>query len=124
VRAGLIRATPDDVPRSSDRFAVFHALLDRVLRGPATAPSAVRAAAAGTEPIGQAELDALLDKVRHHAYRVTDDDIARVKAAGVDEETIFELTIAAALGVSVRRLAAAVAAIEAVDAKGSDRAAG
>lgn len=94
---------------------IFDALVDRVLGGPAVTAPEVRAAVAdgGDGAPIPAELAELLDKVRRHAYKVTDADIARVKAVGVDEETIFELTIAAAIGVSRRRLEAAMRVIDA-----------
>lgn len=88
------------------------ALIDRVLDGPGVASSAERRAAYGTGTEGlPAAAAAVIEKVRKHAYKVTDEDIAALEAAGLDEERIFELTIAAALGVSKRRLDAAMKAI-------------
>lgn len=54
-----------------------------------------------------------LEKVRRHAHRITDEDIAGLRAAGLSEDAIFELTVAAALGVSKRRLELAMEAIRA-----------
>lgn len=45
-----------------------------------------------------------LDKVVHHAYKVVDADVERLKRADYSEDEIFELTIAAALGASLARL--------------------
>jgi alkylhydroperoxidase family enzyme len=86
--------------------------MDRVLEGPGASSPAERRAAAGTgtEGLPPAAV-AVIEKVRRHAYKVTDEDIAALKAAGLDEERIFELTIAAAVGVSNRRLEAAMKAI-------------
>jgi predicted nucleic-acid-binding protein len=53
---------------------------------------------------------ALLVKVTEHAYKVTDEDLAAVKAHLAEDE-IFELVIAAAMGKASRQLAAAQAAI-------------
>jgi hypothetical protein len=98
----------------SERFA---ALVERVVDGQGTAPAAVRAAAAGTGSAGLPESAApVIDKIRRHASRVTDEDIASLRAAGLDEDTIYELTVAAALGVAQRRLTAALEAIDAVTA--------
>jgi alkylhydroperoxidase family enzyme len=54
----------------------------------------------------------LLDKVARHAYRVTDDDIAAAKAAGLGEDEIFELVVCAALGQATRQLESALAALD------------
>jgi alkylhydroperoxidase family enzyme len=47
--------------------------------------------------------------VREHAYRVTDADISALRAHGLSDDAIFELTVAAALGEAQRRLAAGLA---------------
>jgi alkylhydroperoxidase family enzyme len=49
-----------------------------------------------------------LDKVRRHAYRVTDEDVEELKRAGHSEDEIFELTVAAAVGAGLERRAAAL----------------
>jgi hypothetical protein len=89
---------------------VFADLYERVVRGPGVTTPAEREAAAGTGPV-----HAALQKVRDAAYKVTNDDIAALKASGLSEDAIFELTIAAALGVSKRRLDAAMKAIDAAE---------
>ena len=53
------------------------------------------------------EMGAYLEKVHAHAYRVTDQDVAALKAAGIAEDTIFEQTVAAAIAEGFRRLDAA-----------------
>lgn len=45
-----------------------------------------------------------LDKVRRHAYRVTDRDVEALKAAGHSEDEIFEHTVAAAVAAGLERL--------------------
>lgn len=37
-------------------------------------------------------------KVRDESYRVTDADVAKLRAVGVSEDEIFEVTVAAAVG--------------------------
>ena len=44
--------------------------------------------------------------VRSHPARVTDADIQRLRAVGLDDDAIFELTVAAALGAGMDRLRA------------------
>jgi alkylhydroperoxidase family enzyme len=50
--------------------------------------------------------------VRQHAYRVTDADITALRAHGLSDDAIFELTVAAALGEGQRRLAAGLALLD------------
>ena len=58
------------------------------------------------------DLTAYLDKVRHASHRITDEDVAAMRGAGFSEDAIFELTVAAALGVALERHAAARIALE------------
>ena len=57
-----------------------------------------------------ADLQALVDKVHRHAYRVTDEDVASVQAKYGDDQT-FEIVVSAALGASRRRLLAGLKAL-------------
>jgi hypothetical protein len=69
-----------------------------------------RAAFANT---GVAEpMRALVDKVTRNAWKVTGEDVAAAKAAGVPEDEIFELAVCAALGQATRQLDAALAALD------------
>jgi alkylhydroperoxidase family enzyme len=45
-----------------------------------------------------------LNKVRRHAYRVTDADIQRLLDAGFSEDEIFEHTVSAAVAAGLERL--------------------
>lgn len=66
--------------------------------------------AAAPEP--PAELAPYLEKVRKGAYTVTDADVEGLKAAGFSEDQIFEATVTAAIGEGLRRLDAALEAID------------
>ena len=70
---------------------------------------ALRAAAASGKEL-PADLAPVIAKIRAHAYKVTDEDIEALKQAGRSEDEIFELTIAAAVGVSILRASRALAA--------------
>jgi hypothetical protein len=72
-----------------------------------TPPERRRAAFEGRADEGV--LGHYLDKVRRHAYRVVDEDVAGLRASGLDDDAIFELTFAAALGVAAERLEAGLA---------------
>jgi hypothetical protein len=50
------------------------------------------------------EFAAYLDKVRRHAYKVTDADVEAMKDAGYSDDEIFEQTVAAAVGAGLYRL--------------------
>ena len=90
---------------------------DAVLTGRARlSPTVRRIAFDGGDP--GAETAAFLAKVRQHAYRVTDADIAALRAAGWNDETIYELTVAAAVGEGQRRLDLGLAALRAAQEAG------
>ena len=85
-------------------------VLERVLEGPGESDPSIRLAAAeGSGAAG--DLQALVDKIHRHAYRVTDDDLARLRGSYGDDR-IFEVVVSAALGASRRRLLAGLEALE------------
>jgi alkylhydroperoxidase family enzyme len=91
-------------------------VVDRVLSGDGTAsPEQRRAAYDNHTPALAEPVRALIDKVARHAYRVTDEDVAAAKAAGASEDQLFELCVCAAIGQSMRQLAAAHGAIAAAE---------
>jgi len=87
-------------------------LIARILEGEGTASHAQRRAAfdnAGlSEPLG-----ALIAKVAKHAYQVTDDDVAAVRASGLSEDQVFEIVVCAAIGQATRQHDTAMAALDA-----------
>lgn len=87
-------------------------LEQRVLTGPGLISPAHRQAAASGQALG-GELDDYLQKVRSHAYRVTDEEVAALRAAGASDDELFELTVSAALGAAKDRLDAGLAAVAA-----------
>jgi alkylhydroperoxidase family enzyme len=54
---------------------------------------------------------AYLDKVRRHAYKVTDRDVEELKAAGHSEDEIFEQTASTAVAAGLERLDAGLKAL-------------
>jgi alkylhydroperoxidase family enzyme len=50
------------------------------------------------------EFASYLEKVRLHAYKVTDADVARLKDAGFSEDEIFEQTVSAAVAAGLERI--------------------
>jgi alkylhydroperoxidase family enzyme len=57
------------------------------------------------------ELEPYLDKVRRHAYRVTDEDVNRLRTLGFTEDELFEHTVSAAAAAGLDRLDAALRAL-------------
>lgn len=90
------------------------ALRERVIRtvldGPGMAPPALRAAAFSGRDLPP-DLASLVAKEQAHAYRVTDEDVARAGAGRGDDE-LFEVIVSAALGAASQRLAAGHKALE------------
>ena len=70
----------------------------------------LRDAAQPNRPI-PAKAAAYAATVRRHAYRVTDAQVEALRAAGLSEDDIFELTVAAAVGAGLARLDAGLQAL-------------
>ena len=86
------------------------ATLQRVLDGAGESDPALRRAAADDAGL-PAELQTLVDKIHRHAYKVTDEEMARLQAKYGDDR-LFEVVVSAALGASRRRLLAGLRALE------------
>ncbi len=86
-------------------------VVERVLQGAGKSSPEQRAAAFANANLEPGSLRALIDKVARRAYRISDDDVAAAKAAGLSEDVLFELVVAAALGQATRQYEAAMAAL-------------
>lgn len=85
------------------------ALRAAVLDGPAVTDRDLRwAAASGTAPGLWA---GYVRSVRETSYRMSEEDITALKAEGIGEEEIFEITVATAVGAAVDRLEAGLRAV-------------
>lgn len=96
---------------SASATRLRQAVVARVLEGQGRTGSAARLAAFDNHDVPE-PARALVDKVAQNAWKVTDDDVAAVRRAGVSDDEIFELVIAAALGQSTRQLDAALDALD------------
>ena len=95
----------------SDRYGARIAALEHAtLESDASLSAEVRRAAAFGGELPE-PLAAYTDKVRRHAYKVVDADIAGLREAGYTEDEIFEATAAAAVGAGLMRLRAALRAV-------------
>ena len=68
-------------------------------------------AAAQPERAAPPQLASYLEKVRLHAYKVTDHDLDELKEAGFSEDEIFEHTISAVVAAGLERLDAGAATL-------------
>jgi hypothetical protein len=105
--------------RHADKIAT---LRRAILETPGDASLDQRSAAESAAPTGPA--DAYLDKVRRESYRIVDGDIDALRAAGLTEDAIFELTVAAAIGESSRILDRSIGALAVVSAPNASPGAG
>ena len=85
-------------------------VLESVLAGRGESDPSIRSAAADGSGL-PAELQAVVEKIHRHAYKVTDEDISRLQAKYSDDQ-LFEIVVSAALGASRQRLRAGLAALE------------
>jgi alkylhydroperoxidase family enzyme len=93
-------------PHSSLRDRV----LKRVLDGAGESDPAIRRAVAEGSRV-PADLKPLVDKIHRHAYKVTDEDIARVQTKYSDDQ-LFEIVVSASIGASRQRLLAGLKALD------------
>jgi hypothetical protein len=94
----------------SDIAKLHRELVARVLDGDGKAPPELRLAAFDNAGLDE-PVRTLIEKVAHHAYRVTDDDVAAARAAGLSEDQIFEIVVCAAIGQASRQHESALAAL-------------
>jgi alkylhydroperoxidase family enzyme len=71
----------------------------------------LRAASRPEQPVPPSAT-AYVETVRRHAYRVTDAQVDALRAAGLSEDEIFELTVAAAVTAGLERRDAGLRALQ------------
>jgi alkylhydroperoxidase family enzyme len=106
----------------SDITRARASLVARVLTGHGFASPAERRAAFDNTGLG-APLRTLVEKVVHHASRVTDADIAEARASGCSEDQLFEIVVCAAVGAASRQYESALGALAAASTEGESDAA-
>ncbi len=89
-------------------------LIARAVDGDGKAPGELRRAAFELAGLGE-PVRTLLEKVAHHAYRVTDQDVAAVRDAGFSEDQVFELVVCAAIGQATRQYESGLRALQAAE---------
>lgn len=96
----IARSVADEVSRLGP---LVDTLTSAVLETPGATALPLRRQAYDAQTDTEA-FGAYLATVRQHAYRVVDADIQELRTAGLSDDAIFELTVAAALGEARRRL--------------------
>jgi AhpD family alkylhydroperoxidase len=81
-----------------------------VLHRPATTAPALRLAAASGDPLPE-PWQAYAAAVRDASYTITDSDIDKLLAAGSNEDQVFEVTVAAAVGAALESFDAGMSAL-------------
>ena len=87
-------------------------LIQRILEGDGHASRAQRRATFDDTDLAE-PLRTLVQQVAAESWKVTERDIAAVRAAGHSEDQIFELVVCAAVGQANRQYETAMAALEA-----------
>ena len=98
------------------RDAVLGEHADQVLTPEQRRAIAARAGSPGSttgEDATPAGLRPLVEKISRWAYKVTQEDLDALRAAGFSEEQLYEATVAAALGAAWSRLDAGLRALDA-----------
>lgn len=95
----------------SDPHAVLRdRVIRRVLEDAGDSDPVIRHAAAGNAGLPP-DLQLLVGKIHAHAYKVTDEDVARLQATYGDDR-MFEIIVSAALGASRHQLLTGLAALD------------
>ncbi|MEM9463369.1 MAG: hypothetical protein AAGF11_55015 [Myxococcota bacterium] len=98
---GILR--PVELDQARTHMLECEAVTSPAMRRSAEAHTA-RALGAGRDapPVsGPPSLGPYLDKLSRHAYRIVDEDVEALQAAGLTEEAIFEVTVAGAMGAAL-----------------------
>lgn len=95
---------------SDPHAALRERVIQRVLQEAGDSDPAIRHAAAGNAGLPP-DLQPLVEKIHAHAYKVTDEDIARLQATYGDDR-LFEIIVSAALGASRHQLLTGLAALD------------
>jgi hypothetical protein len=93
------------------REAQRQAVLARVLRGPGETTASYRESAAADGQALPPDLKAFALKVQRTADRITDDEVAALRATHSDD-VLFEVATAAAMGAANARLVAGLSNLE------------
>lgn len=89
---------------------LIEALGAAILEGRGVLPPELRRSAARNDAVPE-PYTAFVDRIHRHAYRTTDQHVADLRAAGANQDAVFEVTVAAAYGAALERLQAGLRAM-------------
>jgi hypothetical protein len=98
---------------SGELARLRRALEEAVLRRPGRTPPSLRQGVFARDALPD-ELRVLVTKVHDHAYRVTDEDVAALRAR-YDDDQLYEVIVCAAVGAAGVRLDAGLRALDAAE---------
>ena len=101
---------------------LYQRLVDRICKGAGESSIQLRQAAFDNKNMPEV-MASLVNKVAYEAYKITDNDIAEVKAAGINEDQLFEIIICSAIGQASRQYKSGLAALAEATKDGDDYAA-
>lgn len=84
--------------------------MDSIVNAPGDTPPGLRRVIVERREIPSG-LAGYVDTVARHAYKVTDADIVVLQRAGHSDDSLFEITVAAAVGAALYRLERGMAAL-------------
>jgi alkylhydroperoxidase family enzyme len=93
-----------------ERRALFEGIVRDVAEGEGRLALEMRRAAVAGEPLKGA-VGELVERIRHASHLVTDQDVEAARGEGHDDDELYELTVATALGQSRERLRAVLRAL-------------
>jgi hypothetical protein len=108
---GTMSSSSSSMGEAGSRHAtLLAALRHTVLDAPAHTDPGLRSAAAHGDALPH-PVGTYVGKVRDQSYRITETDLEALTAAGLSEDEIFEITVAAAVGAALRGLDAGMRAL-------------
>lgn len=94
---------PKKVRQAMDALLTKPATLEPILRKAIEAYAAQQSGGERETHELPKELLEYINKLIFHAYKITDEDVLRLKEAGYSEDHIFEITLCASVGASFAR---------------------
>jgi alkylhydroperoxidase family enzyme len=102
---------PEKVQKAVNALLAKPATLEPVLRSAIESYAAKQSGGnRATYSLPQDLLD-YVNKVILHAYKITDEDVLKLKKAGYSEDNIFEITLCAGMGASLARFERGILAL-------------
>ena len=103
---------PSKIQKAIEALLTNSGSCDPALRQAVEAHAVILSGGDGEAPQIPEDLVVYVNKVTLYAYKVTDQDVRRLKDAGYSEDAIFEITLCASVGASRARLERGLRAVK------------